>query len=231
MMTDDAAMVVVDFPLRGEWRALNTPAERVPSHGTDYFGQRHAFDFARTDGERVRFQRHGMMRQIVIGVPASCFFCWDQPVYSAFAGEVIAAGDDWDDRQYVNTLWELARATIAPPSPRPGDYRPLTGNFVFVQGEPGVAVYAHLRRGTVRVRRGERVSVGEVLGHVGNSGNTTMPHLHFHLMDGPDPLEAKGVACAFTRYERFVRDVWERVDNGIPGYLDRIRSAEDAGNL
>ena len=41
--------VVVDFPLRGEWAAANTPAHRIPSHGTDMLGQRYAFDFVRID--------------------------------------------------------------------------------------------------------------------------------------------------------------------------------------
>ena len=40
---------IVDFPLRGEWRAVHTPASRIPSHGTDMLGQRYAFDFMRLD--------------------------------------------------------------------------------------------------------------------------------------------------------------------------------------
>jgi len=44
-MDEFSTAAVLDFPLRGEWRALNTPAARVPSHGTDFFGQRYAIDF------------------------------------------------------------------------------------------------------------------------------------------------------------------------------------------
>ena len=53
MKLDFTAAAVVDFPLRGEWRAVNTPAERVPSHGTDYFGQRYAYDFMRFDATGI----------------------------------------------------------------------------------------------------------------------------------------------------------------------------------
>lgn len=215
--------VIVEFPLRGEWRALRTPAKQVPSHGTDYFGQRYAFDFVQTAGDRVRFQPHGIMRHITVGVPASRFYCWGQPVYAAFEGNVVAAGDNCADRRYVSALWELARATLLPPSLRGSDYRPLTGNHVFVEGEPGVGVYAHLQRGSVCVMPGQRVSAGEAVGKVGNSGNSTMPHLHFHVMDGSDPFTAKGVACAFAGYERFVDGSWTRVDRGIPDALERIR--------
>jgi len=61
-------LVVVDFPLRGEWAAATTPAHRIPSHGTDMLGQRFAFDFVRID-ERKGFHLHpaGTLRSYVIG--------------------------------------------------------------------------------------------------------------------------------------------------------------------
>lgn len=214
----------MDFPLRGEWRAINTPAERVPSHGTDYFGQRYAYDFSRLDAQGTRFQPGSLLRQITVGVPASRFFCWDQPIQAAFTGRVVAVGDDWPDREHISGLWELARSTFFGARPKGRDYRPLAGNFVIVEGAPGVALYAHLRRGSIGVREGETVVAGELMGAVGNSGNSTMPHLHFHLMDGPDPLIASGLPCAFRRYERFVKDSWIPVDVGVPSRLERIRS-------
>ena len=60
--------VVVDFPLRGEWAAANTPAHRIPSHGTDMLGQRYAFDFVRID-DRNGFHLHpaGTLRSYVVG--------------------------------------------------------------------------------------------------------------------------------------------------------------------
>ena len=118
----------------------------------------------------------------------------------------------------------MARAAFAPPRlTTPGDYRPLAGNHVIVEGAEGVALYAHLRAGSVRVRAGDRVAAGESLGTVGNSGNSTMPHLHFHVMDGPDPLTARGVACAFRAYERWAGERWEPVARGVPGVFERVR--------
>jgi hypothetical protein len=222
---DLSSAAVVDFPLRGEWRAINTPAERVPSHGTDYFGQRYAYDFSRLDGEGTRFQPGSILRQLTLGVRASQFYCWDQPIHASFAGRVVAVGDDWPDRRHVSALWELARTSFTAPEPKGPDYRPLAGNFVMIEAAQGVALYAHLRRGSTRVREGQTVAAGELIGAVGNSGNSTMPHLHFHLMDGVDPLIASGLPCAFRRYERFVKDAWVLVDGGAPSRLERIRSA------
>jgi hypothetical protein len=227
-MDELSTAAVVDFPLRGEWRALNTPAARVPSHGTDFFAQRYAIDFVQMDATGIWYYPGGgpqLLRHITIGLGASHFFCWGQPVHSAFAGRVLAARDGWPDRARVQLGWELLRATVAPPSGiAPGDYRPLAGNYVLVEGAEGVALYAHLRRGSVRITTGQRLAAGDVLGAVGNSGNSTMPHLHFHLMDGPDALTARGLPCAFRGYARWTGAGWEAVAHGVPGRLERIRA-------
>ena len=218
---------LLDFPLRGEWHAINTPAERVPSHGTDYFAQRYAFDFVRMDPTGTWYYEGAsrtLLRHLTLGVPASMFFCLDQPVHSAFAGRVLASADHWPDRDPVRLLGELARTTFVPPTiHRGGDYRPLAGNYIIVEGTDGIALYAHLRAGSVRVREGQRIASGDVIGHVGNSGNSTMPHLHFHLMDGPDPLEASGLPCAFRGYERWTGTEWRSVPRGVPALFERVR--------
>jgi hypothetical protein len=63
--------VVVEFPLRGEWVAYHTPAERIPSHGTDQLGQRFAYDFLQIerDAPGWKFCRASMNRYHVLGVP------------------------------------------------------------------------------------------------------------------------------------------------------------------
>ena len=86
------------------------------------------------------------------------------------------------------------------------------------------AALVHMAPGTVAVADGQRVRVGDVLGRVGHTGNSTSPHLHFQLMDSADPMTAQGIACAFRAYEVERDGEWVRVENGVPGRRERIRS-------
>ena len=224
MAFDTSSAIVVDLPVRGVWSALNTPAHRVPSHGTDYLGQRYAYDFVQLDADGIPCPAARVLRHLTIGTVASDFYCWNQPVVSAFAGKVVSVGEGWPDRSRVAAVWELIRGTLFPPSVRRRDYRPLAGNFVVIEGDPGVAFYAHLRAGSVSIVEGQVVAVGDQIGRVGNSGNSTMPHLHFQLMDDPDPLAANGLPCVFRRYERFVDGEWKSTENDAPRRLERFRT-------
>ncbi len=221
---DLSSAPVVTLPVRGEWVAVNTPAERVPSHGTNYFGQRYAFDFARLDEGGQKFYPNSVLRHFLAVVGANEFLAWNAPVLASFGGRVIEARDGWLDRLRVNAIWELVRATFLAQGPDGADYRRLVGNYVMVQGNPGVALYAHLRKESITVRGHDNVTAGQELGRVGNSGNSTMPHLHFHLMSGTDPLTAEGRLCAFTGYERRVGANWVPVGVGVPGPLERVRA-------
>lgn len=76
------------------------------------------------------------------------------------------------------------------------------GNHVILDiGGGHYAFYAHLRPGSLRVKKGDKVKRGQVIGLVGNSGNSTEPHLHFHISDSPSPLGSEGVPYRHDRFE------------------------------
>jgi murein DD-endopeptidase MepM/ murein hydrolase activator NlpD len=225
-MRATSGAVVVEFPLRGEWAAVRTPAHQVPSHGTDMLGQRYAFDFVRPDHRRgLRLHPGSAARAALFGERTRDYYGWGQPVHAAFDGVVVAAVDRVPERPRVHVVGELAhtiRATAGFDPARGVDS--VAGNHVIVQGADACAVFAHLVPGTVSVATGQRVRAGEVVGRVGHTGNSTAPHLHFHLMDSPDPLRAQGVPCAFEEYLAQRDGGWERVERGVPARYERIRS-------
>ena len=67
-------------------------------------------------------------------------------------------------------------------------------------GNGRYAMYAHLRAGSVVVAPGAKVSRGQVIGKVGNTGNTSAPHLHFQMMDGASPLGSEGIPYVLERF-------------------------------
>lgn len=75
------------------------------------------------------------------------------------------------------------------------------GNHVVQDiGGGNYAFYAHLQTGSVKVKPGDRLSTGQVIANLGNSGNTDAPHLHFHVMSTPDPLRSNGLPFVFKDF-------------------------------
>ncbi len=222
--------LVVDFPLRGEWMAVQSPGSRIPSHGTDMLGQRYAFDLIRFDPRKgARYHPVGGLRALLVGVPTRECHGWGEPVHAPLEGVVVAARDGIPERSRIHPVRELALVlrnglTFRPTSPH---LHRVLGNHVILECGDVYAGFAHLAPGSVAVAAGQQVRVGDVLGRVGHTGNSTAPHLHFQLMDGPDPLTAHGVPCAFRAYEVERDGAWQRVENAIPPSTDRIRSATD----
>jgi hypothetical protein len=116
--------------------------------------------------------------------------------YTIFGKDVIAVADG----TVVATRNDLPEQ---PPGKLP-DNLPIDqadGNFVVLDiGNGAFALYAHLQPGSVKVAPGAKVKVGDVLGKVGNTGNTSAPHLHFHVMDGPSPLQSNGIPYIINHF-------------------------------
>lgn len=217
--------IVVDFPLRGEnWVAVTTPAARVPSHGVDMLGQRYAFDFVRVDDRPgVHVHPASTLRTSLIGGRASECYAWGAEIHAPFEAEVVAAVDGVPERSWVNPFREFARMLWMSVTFRPGKLTAVLGNHVVLRAGAVFAGFAHLALGSVAVVPGDRVALGDVLGRVGHTGNSTSPHLHFQLMDSLDLMTAKGLPCAFREYEVRTDTGWQRVSWGIPGPRERLR--------
>jgi hypothetical protein len=218
--------VSVDYPLRGEWIAVTSPGDRIPSHGVDMLSQRYAYDFIRTDRRRGLHVHpaSGWQTNTIGGRTSECY-AWGQPVHMPFDGEVVAASDGYPERGWVLPIRELAIAlkNAVTFNPTRG-LQPVVGNYVIARSNDVFAAFAHLTTGSVAVVPGQAVRVGDVIGRVGHTGNSTAPHLHFQLMDGPDPVTARGVPCAFRALEIERAGGWERASDVVPRRQDRIRS-------
>ena len=233
-MTGDLdSAVIVNFPLRGDWLAANTPAKRIPSHGTDGLGQRYAYDFIRTDDRKgIHFSAASSLRYLLLGIPVNSCYGWEQTIYSPIDGEVVEMHDGEPERKRLFLFLDILRViknglTFRRKKEKlPG----ICGNYVIIRNDGVYAFFAHMRPGSVKVKTGDRVKPGQEIGQVGHTGNSTAPHLHFHLMDRQDILTAKGIPCAFREYEEFDGKNWIKVTNGVPGHTRKVRYIPDTKN-
>jgi len=123
------------------------------------------------------------------------YLIYDKPVLAPAAGVVISAVDGLPDTA-------IDGSDVFNPS----------GNHVDLGVTPGeILHFAHLKPGSVRVKAGDRVSAGQEIGHVGNSGNSSEPHLHIHLQDEPGDF-GEGLPLYFYGY----RSGGRLVERGMP---------------
>ncbi|TDC55210.1 M23 family metallopeptidase [Actinomadura sp. KC345] len=194
--------VVVLSPVRGRWVPVNSPADKVPSHGTHELGQTYAIDLVHAPDPAEEWKP---LRRAPLAARPETFPAFGQDVFAPADGVVVQASgwqrDHWSRNSWPAMVYLLAegmifRQILSLLTLSAGRF--VVGNSVVLDLGDGVyAVFAHLRRGSVRVKKGDRVKAGDVLGEVGNSGNSSEPHLHFHLMDRPGALIAAGLPFAF----------------------------------
>lgn len=145
----------------------------LPVNGGRYLAQRYAIDYEQVDAAATIYSGDKL----------------DPRSYHIFGDEALAVAD----ATVVETMDGL-------PEQVPGTYPegiPIAeadGNFVVLDIGDGFYVnYAHLQPGSLKVKRGDTVRKGDVLGLVGNTGNSVAPHLHLHVMDAPSAIVAQGL--------------------------------------
>jgi murein DD-endopeptidase MepM/ murein hydrolase activator NlpD len=222
---DGIPVRVLEFPLRGEWQAVNTPAFRIPSHGTNKYAQRYAYDFVQIDEQDNPISRLHFWRYFLAAPAVDIVYGWNAPVHAPAAGKIADIGDGWADKERINFFIDYFSSIVFPPRLSHGDLRVLAGNYVTIETEFGHVFLAHLRNGTLNVQVGQCVLAGDVIGCVGNSGNTMIPHLHIQMMDGSDPRRANALPCYFSSVEEWIGSGWRPLVNQAPERLQRIRRA------
>jgi murein DD-endopeptidase MepM/ murein hydrolase activator NlpD len=202
----DPAPVRIGAPLRGEWLAANGPSNasghrRTPLalNGAVAIAQRFGIDFLQVDSSDRTFRGDST----------------NNANYLAYGEEILAVGDGI----VVATKDSIPENTPRSPVARavPITLETVGGNHIVIDlGGGHYAFYAHVQPGSLRVRAGDRVRRGQVIALVGNSGNSTEPHLHFHIVDGiaagTSTLGAEGLP-----YELASFDLDGRCSIGVTG--------------
>ncbi len=193
--------VVLQFPFRGRWMARNSPVRRVPSHGTHAFGVTYAIDFVAVDDRGLPAPR--TWRTFLSTERPELFRGFGEPVLAPAGGVVVAANDGEVDHEARRSQLTLVPYVLGQAARAGAGAAALASNHVVIviaEGGPYAAL-AHLRRGNLRVRPGDAVRPGEVVGECGNSGKSTQPHVHVQVTNSDRFERARGVPMVFRGSE------------------------------
>jgi len=186
--------IVLGPPLRGgPWVAGHGPANnskhrRSPVFYMDRltFSQRFAFDFVLINKAGRGFTGSVSRNENWAGYGAE--------VLAVADGIVAATADGVPENTPLDNPFDKGMPTTDP--------KAQPGNFVSLDiGRNAFALYAHLQPGSIRVKTGARVRRGQVIGLVGNNGNSGAPHLHFQVSDGPFLHDSNGLPFVFDSFE------------------------------
>jgi hypothetical protein len=120
---------------------------------------------------------------------------------NSYGADVIAVADGRVVKAQDGIPENVRQDGVGYVMPVPLTNRTLTGNMIVLEiGNGRYAYYAHLQLGSLRVKVGDRVRKGQLLAKVGNSGNASGPHLHFHVCNTAGPNSCDPVPYVYTSY-------------------------------
>jgi len=172
--------VELSFPLKdGEFCIVHGGSDVIVNHHYNVSAQRYALDI-------IQLNNVGLNRNKAVPKILDDFNIYRTKVYSPCNGIVIEAVNQYPDLQLGLT-----------------DSEHLAGNYVLVAKEETnvLVLLAHLKKDSIKVKAGDFVKTGQQLGEVGNSGNTSEPHLHIHALvnqSGDILFSGQGIPMKFN---------------------------------
>ncbi|MDR3715371.1 MAG: M23 family metallopeptidase [Puia sp.] len=172
----------------GHWVAVNGPSDTsvhrrvwAVTNGKGHIAQRFAIDWGKIGEDGHPY--HGDPTK------NSSWYGYGSEVLAVAQASVVEVWDGIPE----NTPFQSPAVPIT--------VETVAGNHIILDlGNGRFALYAHLKTGSVRVKVGQKVDAGDVLGLIGNSGNADLPHLHFQVMDANSPLGAEGLPYVFKTF-------------------------------
>ncbi|MEP2935097.1 MAG: peptidoglycan DD-metalloendopeptidase family protein [Gilvibacter sp.] len=165
----------MSLPFKGDWFVFWGGDTKAQNYHVVSTAQKNAFDIVMLGDNNRSYKNKGLYNED--------YYAFGQPLYAvcdAVAVKVITGIEDNIPGQ-MNSVDALGNAIIL-----------KTANDEYI-------VYAHFKNSTIAIKEGDTVSRGQYLGDCGNSGNSSEAHIHFHLQDGPNVVNAIGIKCFFDQ--------------------------------
>jgi len=165
----------LQLPFDGEWTVIWGGDTKELNYHVENQAQKNAFDIVIKDERGNSFKTDGITNED--------YYTFGKELIAPCDGEIVLVVDGIKDN-------------------KPGELNPMyaPGNSVIIQTDKNEYLFfAHFKQNTIKVKQGQKVKQGELLGLCGNSGNSSEPHLHFHIQNVEDMNTATGVKCYFDK--------------------------------
>ncbi|WP_339276738.1 peptidoglycan DD-metalloendopeptidase family protein [Paenibacillus sp. FSL W8-0426] len=156
------------FPLKGEWFVFWGGSNVLSNYHYEHETQRYALDVVRTK-DQLSYQGDAAVNEN--------YYAFGEPLYAAADGTVVEVKNDIPDN-----------------SPGVMNAEEPAGNYVVIDhGHGEYSITAHIKEGSISVKKGDKLKQGDQIGELGNSGNSSEAHLHFQVSDGPDLFTSRSI--------------------------------------
>lgn len=165
----------LELPFKGEWTVFWGGDTKELNYHVVSEAQKNAFDFVVRDSKGKSYKTDGKTNQD--------YYAFGKELLAPCAGEIVLVVDGVKDNV-------------------PGVSNPIyvPGNTVILKTVNNeYLLFAHFKQNSIKVKQGQKVSQGQLLGLCGNSGNSFEAHLHFHIQNVEDMNVATGVKCYFDK--------------------------------
>lgn len=172
---------VIDFPFQDKWYVFWGGTNSLVNYHYAYENQRYAYDFVIMN-EQSTYEGDPTLNE--------SYYAFGKEYLAPADGIVVKVDNSVKDNKPVGKM---------------NEEQPL-GNYVILDhGNTEFSYLAHFKYQSIIVKEGDKVNQGDSLGLVGNSGNSSEPHIHFHVADSPDPMTSKSINIKFNREDKFIQ--------------------------
>jgi len=183
------------LPFRGTWKVGRGGITAATSHSWGLYTQRYAYDFFMADTDDKPNKNTGNH--------LDDYYCFNQDVIAPADGTVMSVKNNIADYTGVGNLsvdWKS---------------RDFRGNYIIINHTDNeYSFIAHFKHGSISIKKGDAVKQGQLIGKCGNSGHSTMPHIHFHLQNRKQFWIALGLPVLFSDI-----DINGSQNNGAATYI------------
>lgn len=209
--------VKYSLPFNGQWTVVNGGVNAESSHSWNIPTQRYAYDFIITDKNGASCSGDA--------TDVKSYYCYGKDILAPADGTVVYVNNGQPDAKI------LGNGATDP------NIKDIRGNCIIMKhAGKEYSFIGHLMSGSISVRKGQQVKRGEKIARCGNSGNTSEPHVHFHVQDGKGFFTSAGLPVLFDGIKTGYAENYDKLDPRkayIPSddeaaYLHRGQCVENA---